>query len=51
MTGMGQHNDMKEIDVMLKQWIWSSVIRERIRKVIVKAIQDSYDKGWIDSRF
>jgi hypothetical protein len=42
---------MKDIDDMLNKWIFSSVVRERIRKVIAKAIQDSYDKGWIDSRF
>ena len=29
---------MKEIDIMLNQWIYSSIIRAQLRKLIVKAI-------------
>ena len=31
-------NDMKEIDQMLDQWIYNSIIRAEIRKIIVKQI-------------
>ena len=30
---------MKEIDEMLKQWIHSSIIRAKLRELIVKAIE------------
>ena len=29
---------MKEIDQMLEQWIYNSIIRARLRKLIVKEI-------------
>ena len=29
---------MKEIDQMLEQWIYNSIIRDRLRKLIVKEI-------------
>jgi len=29
---------MKEIDQMLKQWIHSSIVRDQLRKLIVKEI-------------
>ena len=29
---------MKEIDQMLDQWIYNSIIRDRLRKLIVKEI-------------
>jgi hypothetical protein len=31
---------MKYIDQMLDQWIHNSIIRERLRKLIIKAIKD-----------
>ena len=31
---------MKEIDQMLDQWIYNSIIRARLRKLIVKAITE-----------
>ena len=42
---------MERIDQWLDHWIHSSVIRARIRVIIAKAIQESYDEGWRDSRF
>jgi len=30
---------MEEIDQMLDQWIHSSIIREKLRKLIIKAIK------------
>ena len=42
---------MEKIDQWLGHWIHSSIIRARIRKLIVKEIQESYDEGWRDSRF
>ena len=30
---------MKEIDQMLDQWIYNSIIRARLRKLIVKEIE------------
>ena len=42
---------MKEIDDMLNKWIFNSIVRKKLRKIITKTIQNSYDKGWIDSRF
>tara|TARA_R110000765_G_scaffold197948_1_gene303684 strand:- start:22 stop:135 length:114 start_codon:yes stop_codon:yes gene_type:complete len=29
---------MKEIDIMLNQWVYSSIIRAQLRKLIIKAI-------------
>ena len=29
---------MKEIDVMLKQWIHSSIIRAKLRELIIKEV-------------
>ena len=29
---------MKEIDIMLKQWIINSIIREQLRSLIIKEI-------------
>ena len=29
---------MKEIDIMLEKWIHSSIIRDQIRKLIIKEI-------------
>jgi len=31
---------MNEIDEMLEQWIHNSIIRERLRKLIIKAIKN-----------
>ena len=31
---------MKEIDEMLEQWIYSSIIREKLRELIIKAIKN-----------
>ena len=31
---------MKEIDEMLGQWIYNSIIREQLRKLIIKAIKN-----------
>tara|TARA_R100001244_G_scaffold3125_1_gene4493 strand:+ start:421 stop:525 length:105 start_codon:yes stop_codon:yes gene_type:complete len=31
---------MKEIDEMLEQWIHNSIIREQLRKLIIKAIKN-----------
>ena len=31
---------MKEIDQMLEQWIHSSIIRDKLRKLIVEAIDE-----------
>jgi len=36
---------MKEIDVMLKQWIYNSIIRAEIKEMIVKYGRKSYDLG------
>ena len=36
---------------MLKQWIpVNTIIREQLRKLIVKVIQEAYDKGYKDSK-
>ena len=32
---------MKEIDQMLDQWIYNSIIRNRLRKLIIKAIENA----------
>jgi len=39
---------MKNIDEMLKQWIHSSLIRNKLRDYITRAIQEAYDKGYRD---
>jgi hypothetical protein len=39
---------MKEIDIELDRWIFNSIIRGRIRNLIVKVIQQAYDKGYRD---
>ncbi len=39
---------MEEIDIELNRWIYNSIIRGRIRKLIVKVLQQSYDKGYRD---
>jgi len=31
---------MKEIDEMLEQWIYNSIIREKLRELIIKAIKN-----------
>ena len=36
---------MKEIDQKLDQWIYNSIIRAEIRKIIVKECFKSYDLG------
>ena len=35
---------MKEIDQMLDQWIYNSIIRDRLRKLIIKAIKNERNK-------
>jgi hypothetical protein len=35
---------MKEIDIMLNQWIYSSIIRAQLRKLIIKAINENTPK-------
>jgi len=35
---------MKEIDQMLNQWIFNSIIRKRLRELIVKAINKNKQK-------
>jgi len=37
---------MEEIDQMLKQWIHSSIIRAKLRKLIVKAIEKAQIYGY-----
>jgi len=32
---------MKEIDQMLEQWIYNSIIRDKLRELIIKAINKS----------
>ena len=32
---------MKEINQMLNQWIYNSIIREQLRKLIIKAIKNA----------
>jgi len=32
---------MKEIDQMLDQWIYNSIIRAQLRKLIIKAIENA----------
>jgi hypothetical protein len=35
---------MKEIDQMLNQWIFNSIIRNRLRELIIKAINENTSK-------
>jgi len=37
---------MEEVDQMLKQWIHSSIIRAKLRKLIVKAIEKAQIYGY-----
>lgn len=37
-------NDMKEIDQMLDQWIYNSIIRAEIRKIIIKELNNKQDE-------
>ena len=40
---------MDKIEQMLKQWLpVNTIIREQFRKIIVKAIQKAYNKGYRD---
>jgi len=36
---------MKEIDNMLNQWIHSSIIRAKLRELIVKYARDAFEDG------
>ena len=36
---------MKEIDQMLNQWIFNSIIRKQLRELIIKAINESTKKA------
>jgi len=35
---------MKEIDDMLNQWIHNSIVRKRLRNLIIKAINENTSK-------
>ena len=35
---------MKEIDEMLKPWVYNSIIREQLRKLIIKEINKNEQK-------
>ena len=37
---MNEHKYMKEIDNMLETWIYNSIIREELRKLIIKEIKN-----------
>ena len=39
-------NNMKEIDQKLKQWIYNSIIRAEIRKLIVKELEKAQMYGY-----
>ena len=41
---------MKEIDQMLNQWIHNSIIRAKIRELIVKECFKSFDLGVEDTK-
>ena len=34
-------DNMKEIDQMLNQWILNSIIKDKLRKLIIKAIENA----------
>ena len=36
--------DMEEIDSMLNKWIYNSIIRKRLRNLIIKAINENTSK-------
>ena len=36
---------MKQIDEMLKQWIHNSIIREKLRELIVSYAQSAFEEG------
>ena len=38
---------MKEIDEMLKQWIHSSIIRAKLRKLIEDTIRNAQGNGFV----
>ena len=38
---------MEEIDQMLNQWIYNSIIRAKLRELIVKAIAEANKSGYI----
>ena len=42
---------MKEIDQMLNQWIHSSIIRAKLRELIVKENFKSFDLGVEDEKY
>ena len=42
---------MKEIDNMLNQWIHSSIIRAKLRELIVKECFKSFDLGVEDEKY
>ena len=42
---------MKEIDNMLNQWIHSSIIRAKLRELIVKECFKSFDLGIEDEKY
>ena len=39
-------NNMKEIDQKLKQWIYNSIIRAEVRKLIVKELEKAQMYGY-----
>ena len=39
-------NNMKEIDKKLKQWIYNSIIRAEVRKLIVKELEKAQMYGY-----
>jgi hypothetical protein len=42
---------MKEIDQMLNQWIHNSIIRAKLRELIVKECFKSFDLGVEDEKY
>jgi|TARA_R110000787_G_scaffold184216_1_gene296122 hypothetical protein len=36
---------MKEIDIMLDKWIHSSIIRNQLRKIIIKEMTRQFEAG------
>ena len=43
---MTYHFNMKEIDILLKQWIpVNTIIRDEVREAIIKYGTKSYEKG------
>ena len=35
------YDNMREIDQMLNQWILNSIIKDKLRKLIIKAIENA----------